>query len=107
MPQHRQHTAAAARQQAYRTRQTQARLAEQQATGLPPAAPIPTLPSRARWQALIAQARLCVETAYDEMPLSSDDRSEAWQAGERAATLQDRLDQLEGVINDLDALSSA
>lgn len=107
MPQHRQHTDAAAKQRAYRTRQTQARLAEQQAKGLPPAAPMPTLPSHARWHALIAQARLCVETARDEMQGYIDDRSEAWQEGERAAVLQERLDQLEVVIDDLNALASA
>ena len=51
MPQHRRHADAAAKQRAYRTRQAEARLAEQRAKGLPPAAPIPTLPSHARWQA--------------------------------------------------------
>ena len=40
------------------------------------------------------------------MQVYIDDRSEAWQAGERAAALQDHLDQLEGMIDDLDALLS-
>ncbi|MHB8426056.1 MAG: hypothetical protein ACYDB9_13080 [Gammaproteobacteria bacterium] len=104
MPQQRRHTDAAAKQRAYRARQVQARLAAQQATGLPPAPPLPTLPSRARWQALLAQGRLSLETARDEMQTYFNDRSEAWQEGERAAILADHLDQLEAVIDDLDAL---
>jgi hypothetical protein len=104
MPQPRQYPDAAAKQRAYRDRQAQARTAERQAKGLPAAPAIPTLPSRARWQALVAQARLWVQTARDELQGYFDDRSEAWQEGERAAVLQERLDQLEVVIDDLDAL---
>src|SRR5258707_276546 len=104
MPQQRQHTDAAAKQRAYRARQAQARLAEQQAKGLPPAPPLPTLPSRARWQPLLAQARLWLETVRDEMQGYYDARSEAWQEGERAAILADHLDQVAAVIDDLDAL---
>lgn len=105
MPQQRQHPDNAARQRAYRARQAQARRDELHAKGLPPAPPLPTLPSRARWHALLAQARLSLETARDEMHAYYDDRSEAWQNSERAATLADHLDQLETLLDDLDALS--
>ena len=104
MAQHRQHTDNAARQRAYRARHVQARLAEQQVKGLPPSSPLPTLPSRARWQALLAQARLFLETARDEMQTYDDERSETWQQGERAALLADHLDSLAQALNDLDAL---
>jgi hypothetical protein len=104
MPQQRQYADAAARQRAYRTRQAQARRDDLQARGLPPAASLPTLPSRARWQALLAQARLFLETARDEMQAYYDDRSEAWQQGDRAATLQDQLDSLGQALDELDAL---
>jgi hypothetical protein len=104
MPQQRQYPDNAAKQRAYRARQVLTRRAEQQARGLPPAPSLPTLPSRARWQALLAQARLCLETARDEMPAYYDDRSEAWQQGERAATLQDHLDSLGQALDALDAL---
>jgi hypothetical protein len=87
MPQPRRHQDNAAKQRAYRARRACSRRAEQQAKGLPPAPPLPTLPSRARWQALLTQARLALETARDEMQAYYEDRSEAWQAGERAATL--------------------
>ncbi len=104
MPQHRQHADNATKQRAYRTRQAQARLSEQQAKGVPPAPSLPTLPSRARWQALLDQARLFLETARDEMQTYYDDRSEAWQQGERAATLADHLDGLGQALDALDAL---
>jgi len=105
MPQHRQHADNAAKQRAYRTRHAQARLSEQQAKGLPPAPPLPTLPSRARWQALLDQARLFLETARDEMQTYYDDRSETWQQSERAATLADHLDSLGQALDALDAVS--
>ncbi len=77
---------------------------EQQAKGLPPAPPLPTLPSSARWQALLTQARLVLGTVRDEMQAYYDDRSEAWQQGERAATLAEQIDQLEVVLTELEAL---
>ena len=109
MAQQRQHPDNAAKQRAYRARQADARRAELQARGLPPTAPIPTLPSRAGYpragvHALLAQARLSLETARDEMQAYHDDRSEAWQQGERAAALQDHLDALAQLLDDLDAL---
>jgi hypothetical protein len=104
MPQQRQHPDNAARQRAYRARQAQARRDELHAKGLPPVPPLPTLPSRARWHALLVQARLSLETACDEMHAYYDDRSEAWQNSERATLLADHLDQLETLIDDLDAL---
>jgi hypothetical protein len=104
MPQQRRYADNAARQQAYRARQDQARRADLQAKGLPPVSPLPTLPSQARWQALISRARLSLETARDEMQAYYDDRSEAWQQGERAAALAEQIDHLEVVLAELDAL---
>ncbi len=104
MSQLRQYSDAAAKQRAYRARQTQARRAEQEAKGLPPTPPLPTLPSRARWQALLDGARLFLETAHDEMQAYYEDRSEAWQQGERAAALQDQLNALAQTLDALDAL---
>jgi hypothetical protein len=104
MPQQRHYQDNAARQRAYRARQAQARREEQQAKGLPPAPPLPTLPSRARWQALLIQAQLALQTARDEMQAYYEDRSEAWQQGERAATLAEQIDQLEAILDELEAL---
>src|SRR5664280_2292657 len=104
MPQQQRYADNAARHQAYRARQDQARRADLQAKGLPPVSPLPTLPSQARWQALISRARLSLETARDEMQAYYDDRSEAWQQGERAAALAEQIDHLEVVLAELDAL---
>ena len=104
MSQHRQYPDAAAKQRAYRARQLQARLTEQQANGLPPVPPLPTLPSRARWQALLERARLSLQTTHDEKQANYEERSEAWQQGEHAAALQDHLDALAQTLDDLDAL---
>jgi len=105
MAQQRHYVDHAARQRAYRLRQEQARRAALQEQGLPPVAPLPTLPSRARWQALVGRARLALETARDEMQAYYDDRSETWQQGERAAALDEQVAQLDGVLEGLDALS--
>jgi hypothetical protein len=104
MPQQRRYQDNAAKQRAYRTRQAQARREEQRAKGLPPAPPLPTLPSRARWQALLTQARVALEAARDEMQAYYDDRSEAWQQGERAEMLVEQIDQLEVVLAALEDL---
>jgi murein L,D-transpeptidase YcbB/YkuD len=104
MPQPRRYTDQAARQAAYRARQADARATEQQAQGLPPAPFLPSLPSRARWQALLTQARHALQTAADEMQAYYDDRSPAWQDGERAAALQEQLDALAQALEDLDAV---
>ena len=104
MPQQRLHPDNAEKQRAYRARQTDARRDELLAKGLPPAAPIPTLPSRARWLALQAQARTALEAACDEMRAYHDDRSDAWQQGDRAAALLEHLDALAQLLDDLEAL---
>jgi hypothetical protein len=104
MPQPRQHADHAARQRAYRARQAAARREERQAKGLPTAPPIATLPSRTRWQALLAQARLSLGTLCDELQTYYDARTETWQESERAVTLAEQLDTLEQVLDDLDAV---
>lgn len=104
MPQPRQHADHAARQRAYRARQAQARHAALQAKGLPPAPPIATLPSRARWQALLAQARLALETVRVEEQAYYEGRSERWQEGDRAVRLTDHLEALDELLGALDDL---
>jgi hypothetical protein len=104
MPQQRRYEDHAARQRAYRVRQARARCDEQQAQGLPPAPALPTMPSQARWQALISRARLAVETARDEMQAYYDDRSDAWQQSDRASMLAEQIDLLSTALDDLEAL---
>ena len=103
MPQPRQYPDAAAKQRAYRDRQAHARTAERQAKGLPAAA-ISTMPSRARWQALVQHAQHALQTVHDELHTYADERSDAWQQSDRAAALTDHLDQLAAILDDLDTL---
>lgn len=104
MPQPRQYPDAAAKQRAYRDRQAQARTTERQAQGLPAAPAIPTMPSRARWQALLKHAQHALQTVHDEGQSYADARSEAWHESDRAAALADQLDHLAGILDDLDTL---
>ena len=101
MSQPRQYADNAAKQRAYRARQADVRRREHAAKGLPPAPPLPTLPSQARWQALRVRARAALETTRDEMQAYYDARSERWQEGERAAAL---LEQIESIEQALEAL---
>ena len=102
MPPPRRYPDNATKQAAYRARQAQARTQEQQAKGLPVTPPLPTMPARARWQALLTHARLARETVQTEVQAYWDERSEAWQESDRGSALADELEQL-GVV--LDALA--
>lgn len=104
MPTPRKHPTGAARQAAYRARQAAARDRERTAKGLPAAPPIPTMPSEARWRALIEQARTALETARNEMEGYVDERSEAWQEGERGEAMRERIDALDSVLSDIEEL---
>jgi hypothetical protein len=104
MPQPRRHSDAAAKQRAYRQRQEAARQAERAAKGLPPGPAIPTLPSTARWRALIEQARLALQAVYEEMHTYAEERSDAWQHSERAQTLSESVEAVERALDELPTL---
>ena len=104
MPTPKQYASPALRQQAYRARQQQARLVERQEKGLPPTPAIATLPGERRWQALLTQAQAALACVQTEMQDYYDARSEAWQDSERAETFTQRLEALETLITDLDAV---
>jgi hypothetical protein len=106
MPQARQYADNAAKQRAYRARHTHAHEEERRAKGLPPRAPLPTMPSRARWDGLGAQARQVLALARDEMQTYYDDRSEAWHESDRAAAFLEHLDHVQTVLDDLDGRPS-
>lgn len=106
MPQPRRYADNAAKQRAYRARQAQARQEELRAKGLPPRAPLPTMPSHARWDGLVQQARQALALVRDEMQTYAEDRSEAWQESERAAAFLEYLDHVQAVLDDLEGLPS-
>ncbi len=89
------------RQRAHRARQKQAIAAALAAKGLPQAAPLLTMPSTARWAALVAAAAAALETVQQEMEQYAEDRSEKWQESERA---EEHAERLELVIAALEAV---
>jgi len=101
MSQPRQYADNAAKQRAYRARQADACRREQAAKGLPAAPSLPTLPSQARWQALLARARCALETLRDELQAYHDARSETWQQSERATAFLEHIESVEQVLEAL------
>jgi hypothetical protein len=103
VPTPRKYANPAMRQRAYRTRCEAVRIQALQAKNLPPVSPIPAMPSQARWRALIREAAAIVGTVQKEMESYRDERSEAWQASEKAEAFQERLDQLDEARGCMDA----
>ena len=93
----------AERQRRYRERQAAARAEELQAKGMPATRPIPSMPSKERWQALLDAARANLATAQAEMQSYFEDRSEEWQESEKGEAFQERLTQIDTALDALEA----
>jgi len=104
MPTPKQYATAAQRQRAYRERQQQARLRERQEKGLPASPAIATLPGERRWQALLASAHAALACVQEEMQTYYDERSDVWQESQRGEALLERIESIEALIADLDAV---
>ena len=104
MPTPKQHETNADRQAAYRARAAAARAAERAAKGLTAAPTLPTMPSRARWKALLESARAALDTAAEEMQTYHDDRSETWQEGDRAAQMLETIDGLQNLVSEMEGM---
>jgi hypothetical protein len=102
MPTPRKYTTDAERYAAYRARRAAARAAELEAKGLPSSAPVPTMPSEKRWLGLLQHARQMIEMAHAEMESYYDERSGAWQEGERGESLRDWIDNVESAAEAVD-----
>ncbi len=105
MPQPRKYATRAAQQAAYRARQARSQRALLAQKGLPALPAIPTMPGHARWNQMIAQAHRLLCEAAEEMQRYYDDRCEPWQDSPRADELLSRLEQLEEITDQLQALS--
>jgi hypothetical protein len=95
LPQLRKYVNRAAQQAAYRKRQAHAQQILLASKGLPALPAIPTMPSNARWQAMIDQAHTLLCDAAEEMQSYHDDRSEQWQEGDKAEELLARIEQVQ------------
>ena len=100
----RKYKTSAARQAAYRKRKTVALQAQLKEKALPPLPAVPSMPGNARWLASLKAAEHYVRLVYDEMTDYFDDRSEAWQEGERGEEFKDRLTAIEAVVDSLGEL---
>lgn len=65
---------------------------------------LPNLPNTARWRALKTVAEENLAALLNEMQEYFDGRSEKWQESEKAFEFQCKLDDLEGIISELDDL---
>jgi hypothetical protein len=102
MPTPRKHSDRAHRQRAYRERQKSARITEIRAKGLPPTAQIPTMPSTARWKAIIQMASGLLSTARQEMETYWEDRSDTWQESDKGEAFQENIDRIAEALDTLD-----
>ncbi len=98
MPTPKQHPDNAARQRAYRERRKRACLSSIKPREPPKPAPIPTMPSAARWKALRRIAEEALSTPVDEMEQYRDERSETWQESPKAEAFQEILDKVEDAL---------
>jgi hypothetical protein len=101
MPQSRIYASDAARQAAFRQRAQRARLEELAAKGLPALPRVTSLPGTVRWRALLEQAQTLLETAATEMQDYWDDRSEAWQEGDRAEQMAENIDTIQQIAGSI------
>ena len=91
MPTPRQYANRAQRQAAYRQRIAEARRKEMEARGVPPLPAVATIPGHPRWQALIQQAVLLLQTVQEEMQNYYDQRLDTWQESERGEAFLEHL----------------
>lgn len=106
MPTPRRYASQAERQAAYRRRTAESKARELEAKGLPPLPTIATIPGHPRWQALIRQSNLQLQTVLEEMQDYYDQRSETWQETERGEAFLDRLQSLQEAHSAVEDLAS-
>jgi hypothetical protein len=105
MPQPREHASPAARQAAYRRRCEKACKDVLASKGLPQLPAISTIPGRPRWTRSIEAARELIERTVEEMQEYIDERSEEWQESEKAPEFQERIDEVQAMLDAMTELT--
>jgi hypothetical protein len=105
MPQRRKYENDGARQAAYRCRQAKARDQERAEPRLPSLPPLTNMPGTVRWNAVIRRCTDLLALIRDESASYYDDRSEAWQEGDRGEEHAERVEVLTELVNGLEDLS--
>ena len=96
---------AAAEQAAYRKRCEAARKRVLASKGLPQLPAISTMPGWPRWTASLSTARELIERTVEEMQEYFDERSEEWQEGEKAPVFQERIDEVQAMLDAMSELT--
>lgn len=97
MPTPRKYDSSRAKQAAYRARQAAAEKG-------PPATPM--VPGYPRWRAMIRASLAMLGCVRHEMDGYYQERSEAWQEGERGEAFLERMDSLSEIIDLLEAMNT-
>jgi hypothetical protein len=105
MPQKRKYQNDGARQAAYRCRLARAREQEMAEPRLPSLPAINSLPGTVRWNAVIRRCTDLLTLIRDESASYYDDRSEAWQEGDRGEVHAERVEALTQIVEGLEDLS--
>jgi hypothetical protein len=96
MPRTRKYQTNGERQAAYRRRCAQQTVAE----------PIPSVPGRHRWKAMLKAASALLDCAASEMQDHFDQHSEAWQESQAGESFAEMLESVEDVLAGLEDISS-
>lgn len=97
---------AAERQKAFRDRRRETNRIRAE-IGFGPVVPAPTPAFQYRaWRATIAAANAALDRVYEEVNVFMQERSERWQASDRALELQADYERLEAVLESLAELEA-
>jgi hypothetical protein len=105
MPQPREYATGAARQAAYRKRCAGELKRVLAFKALPQLPAISTMPGWPRWTASLSAVRELVERTVEEMQEYFDERSEEWQEGEKAPEFQERIDEVQAILDAMSELT--
>jgi hypothetical protein len=105
MPQKRKYQTDSARQAAYRSRCAKARKQELADPRLPSLPAVSSMPGTVRWNTVIRRCTDLLALIRDETASYYEDRSEAWQEGDRGEAHAERVEALTGLVDGLEDLS--
>lgn len=104
MPRTRKYESHKDRQAAYRARQEIARRQEMRDRGLPAMPALATMPGHTRWNAALKRSFEILTMVHAEMATYFDERTDTWREGDRGEALTERIEALESLCSDLEAL---
>lgn len=105
MPQKRKYQSDSARQAAYRSRKAEDRKQALADPRLPSLPVLSTMPGTVRWNTVIRRCTDLLALVRDETASYYEDRSEAWQEGDRGAAHAERVESLTELVDGLEELS--